>query len=237
MTSDVARVVRARSSIDDIPRRHRGARRGESAARDSFASEVKRAKDAARRGTTPTPGSALANPRAVLEDVSVAFVEPKTASNVGAMARACAAFECESLILCAPTCDCESRAALSAAKGAQYVVRQAMMARDLEHAIEGASAVVGFHPWTVEQLGEGVERFDELDALIERFPGGADDGRKLVLVFGNEADGLSLEQLRMCDAVCSIPMGRLVESLSVTHAAVIALSRYFERRDAKIERR
>ena len=80
--------------------------------------------------------------------------------------------------------------------------------------------------------------YDDLDALVERFPGGdAASGEKLALVFGNEADGLSVEQLKMCDAVCSIPMGRLVESLSVTHAGVITLSRYFERRGARIDRR
>ena len=33
-----------------------------------------------------------------------------------------------------------------------------------------------------------------------------------------------------CDAVCSIPTGRLIESLSVSHAAVIILSQYYQAR-------
>ena len=80
--------------------------------------------------------------------------------------------------------------------------------------------------------GLGNNLFGDLDAVVEAFPGGGADGGKLALVFGNEADGLSKSELERCDAICSIPMGRLVESLSVTHAGVIALSRYYERRSA-----
>jgi tRNA G18 (ribose-2'-O)-methylase SpoU len=76
-----------------------------------------------------------------------------------------------------------------------------------------------------------------LTALTEAFPGGDGDGGKLALVFGNEADGLSDDELARCDALCSIPMGRLIESLSVTHAAVIALSRLYEAREASAETR
>ena len=71
-----------------------------------------------------------------------------------------------------------------------------------------------------------------VEALAEAAPGG-EDGKKLALVFGNEADGLTAAQLGACDCVCTLPMGRLVESLSVTHAGVIALSTYFSRRDAR----
>jgi hypothetical protein len=36
--------------------------------------------------------------------------------------------------------------------------------------------------------------------------------------------------VNLCSAVCSIPTGRVVESLSVSHAAVIILSQYFQHR-------
>jgi tRNA C32,U32 (ribose-2'-O)-methylase TrmJ len=53
---------------------------------------------------------------------------------------------------------------------------------------------------------------------------------KLALVFGREVDGLTDEEVNMCDAACRIPTGRLVESLSVSHAAVIILSQYYQHR-------
>ena len=233
----VARRVSCATGSEKRP--IRGAKRGDSASRDKFAERITQL----RASGAPTPGAALANPPAVLSDIVVVFVSPKTASNVGAMARSCAAFECENLRLVSPVCDVFSRASLNAAKGAQYVVKNALIVDDLADALVGTRAAVAFHPWMEDETRDDEDAqtsyYDDLDALVERFPGGdvANGREKLALVFGNEADGLSAEQLDMCDAVCSIPMGRLVESLSVTHAGVITLSRYFERRGARIARR
>ena len=214
-------------------RKTRGAKRGDLPQRDRWA-------DAVRRHVRGDSWIPLENPPAVLHDVVVVFSQPKTASNVGAFARCCAAFECESpLRLVSPVCDVTSRAALNAAKGAQRLVRDALVVDSLDEALVGCSHAVAFHPWGRDdddddegEGGLGNNLFDDLDAVVEAFPGGGADGGKLALVFGNEADGLSQSELERCDAICSIPMGRLVESLSVTHAGVIALSRYYERRSA-----
>jgi tRNA G18 (ribose-2'-O)-methylase SpoU len=56
---------------------------------------------------------------------------------------------------------------------------------------------------------------------------------KLALVFGREVEGLTTEEVNACDAMCQIPTGRLIESLSVSHAAVIILSRYFQSRQSE----
>ena len=50
------------------------------------------------------------------------------------------------------------------------------------------------------------------------------------MVFGREVEGLTDDEVNACDAVCAIPTGRLIESLSVSHAAVIILSQYYQSR-------
>ena len=211
-------------------KRARGARRGDNRHRDRWAASL-------RRG----PRDALEDPPGTLRDVCVIFCSPKTASNVGAMARACAAFECCDFRVATPLCDVECRACVNAAKGAQWLVPSAADAHaSLEDALRGTvGTVVGFHPWRLDDAEAEASRarFDDLAALTAAYPGGGEDGGKLALVFGNEADGLSERELALCDALCSIPMGRLIESLSVTHAAVIALSRFFEAREASAEAR
>ena len=211
-------------------KRARGARRGDNRHRDRWAASL-------RRG----PRGALEDPPGTLRDVCVIFCSPKTASNVGAMARACAAFECCDFRVATPLCDVECRACVNAAKGAQWLVPSAADAHaSLEDALRGTvGTVVGFHPWRLDDAEAEASRarFDDLAALTAAYPGGGEDGGKLALVFGNEADGLSERELALCDALCSIPMGRLIESLSVTHAAVIALSRFFEAREASAEAR
>ena len=53
-------------------------------------------------------------------------------------------------------------------------------------------------------------------------------GERVAFVFGREVTGLLPSEVAACDAVCSIQMGRLQESLSLSHAVAIALCAAFE---------
>lgn len=55
-------------------------------------------------------------------------------------------------------------------------------------------------------------------------------GGKVVLVFGREEAGLTEEEIAFCDYTCSIPIGRLQESLSLSHAVSVVLSQLFQLR-------
>lgn len=52
--------------------------------------------------------------------------------------------------------------------------------------------------------------------------------QRVAFVFGREVEGLMPEEVAACNAVCRLPMGRLQESLSLTHAIAIAMSFAFE---------
>ena len=52
----------------------------------------------------------------------------------------------------------------------------------------------------------------------------------VALVFGREFEGLTDAELAQCDATCSIPLGRLQESLSLSHCVSVALSEVFQYR-------
>ena len=271
-----------------------------------------------------------------------------------APSRACGAFECEDLRLVAPRADPYTRASLSAAKGAQHILRGAGVYDTLEDALLDAGKAVAFHVWiegfdddasssraseseaseesssgTFRGRASALETVRDLDELMRRYPpertnvrsaerrsardeatedptdedafewianaerarvlsssaGEArqlpagdptDDARataeegassknktqtqtpgpwrvrthrtppanrshrgagKLALVFGREVEGLADREVRLCDAACAIPTGRVIESLSVSHAAVISLSRYFEESQRRRRRR
>lgn len=53
---------------------------------------------------------------------------------------------------------------------------------------------------------------------------------KVALVFGREAEGLTDVEVARCSVACSIPMGRLQESLSLSHAVALVLGQLYERR-------
>ena len=324
---------------DDTPRHNR---RGDNASRDRFADTLRETHSGGRitKRDFQSHLGKLRDPPAALRDVTVVLVGTKKAGNVGAVARACGSFECEDLRLVAPRCDPDTRASLSAAKGAQHIVHGAGVYDTLEDALLDVDTAVAFHVWC-----EGLEpvRARDVDALVRAFPGGGaktkrkdaflfydddddddDDasfeatateerhfrietylerdpethdpvvpvfegsrrgrirpsssrqefqraeknkpesksksnvqvqapsaeehgwrrrthvtpprlrlGRgsgKLALVFGREVEGLTDGEVNACDAMCAIPTGRLIESLSVSHAAVIILSQYYQSR-------
>ena len=202
------------------------------------------------------------NKDAVLKDVHVILCEPKIASNIGAIARSMCSFECESLSIVKPRVEVISRASLNASKGAQHIVRNARVFETLEACLDalereneeeekgegegGKGSVlqsVAFSRWMAkdENENENEEKNNNSDhhrrqkhffgtkQLLQNHP------RSVALIFGSESDGLSDAQVARVDSVCEYKMGRLIESLSVTHAAVIALNAYFESRVLKEE--
>jgi tRNA C32,U32 (ribose-2'-O)-methylase TrmJ len=62
----------------------------------------------------------------------------------------------------------------------------------------------------------------------------ASSKNKLVLVFGREEEGLRPEEVIACTAACSIPIGRLQESLSLSHAVSLVLAPLFEARQESL---
>jgi tRNA (guanosine-2'-O-)-methyltransferase len=56
---------------------------------------------------------------------------------------------------------------------------------------------------------------------------------KVALVFGNESRGVSDEAVALCDARYAIPMRGFVQSLNVSVAVAVSLSRALERREAE----
>lgn len=182
------------------------------------------------------------DPPALLADVAVVLVAPKRPSSVGAAARACGCFECEDLRLVAPRCDPLIRSARNGAKGSQYLLWRAQQADDLAAVLQGAALTVAFTRWVAGAPAayDSVASLLASPMMMARFGpegggAGVSDGGsaplgKVVLVFGREERGLDPAEVAACDVACSIPIGRLQESLSLSHAVSLALAPLFEAR-------
>ena len=71
---------------------------------------------------------------------------------------------------------------------------------------------------------------EEKEERIEEPAESSNSNPKLILVFGREEEGLRPEEVTSCTAACSIPIGRLQESLSLSHAVSLVLAPIFEAR-------
>lgn len=129
--------------------------------------------------------------------------------NIGAIFRLCDAFLVERLIIGGIAVDLRKRKLVQAARGSQYWV-------PWEHAEYPAAAVkaakaAGSRVIVVEQVIIGVSPED----LSPIFP--------VCLVLGSEKAGVSQEIVDMADAVVTIPMFGMGNSINVATAAAIVL--------------
>lgn len=141
-----------------------------------------------------------------------------TPRNVGAIARVAAALGAHGLLVGESTADPWSRLAVRAAMGTAFSLPNARL-----------------HPVTsgLELLGEaGFQR-----VAVTLAPGAiplpalrrsGTRGKRVVLLFGNEADGLPPAWETLCDSQVTLPMQRGVDSLNVATAAAIFLYEFLQ---------
>lgn len=150
----------------------------------------------------------------------VVLVRPSGPLNVGLVTRACANFEA-SLRLVQCSADLRSVEFRMTSVHAEHVVART------EHFDTLADAVADLE-WVVGTCG--LERDKRLSQLSPADISGAASKRsvqRLGLIFGNEADGLSNDELAACDAYVRIPASDLQPSLNLSHAVAVLLSRLY----------
>ncbi|MFH1211041.1 MAG: RNA methyltransferase [archaeon] len=157
--------------------------------------------------------------------VSVALLEPKTAGNVGAVARCMKNFNLNKLILINPKCDHLSKESMDRASHAKDVLRSAKIMSFSElirkfDCVVGTSAIVG------------------TDYNLPRSPIPPDRlvlPKNSVVVFGREDHGLSNEEILKCDFVVTIPASKRYASMNISHSAAIIFYELFKRsKDEKV---
>ncbi|KAF8068431.1 BETAC-AD [Scenedesmus sp. PABB004] len=170
----------------------------------------------------------------LLASCRVVLVAPKTAANVGAVARACANFECTDLVVVAPRCDPLAGEAWKVACG-EAVLGRLRVVDGLADALADTTGSLGFTRragatrFTHASVGELLQKFPSAIAALDPAAAAAGAGRT-ALVFGREESGLTEAELRLCSHSCAIPTGRIQGSMNLSHAAAVVLAGVFERR-------
>lgn len=156
-----------------------------------------------------------------LERVRVVLVQPSHPGNVGACARAMRVMGLADLALVAPRfADAASQPeALAFASGAEAVLAASRVHETLAQAIADASLVVGvsaesreFGPAPVAPEQAARRVLDEL---------AANPAHRVALVFGPERTGLSIADVALCQALCSIPGDDRYCSLNLAQAVQV----------------
>ncbi|KAG2446788.1 hypothetical protein HYH02_008348 [Chlamydomonas schloesseri] len=98
----------------------------------------------------------------------------------------------------------------------------AVAAAESRRASSASASSVGEHAST-SSSSSSISNGSSSNGSTPRMP-------KIALVFGREELGMSDEEVDGCEVCCSVPIGRLQESLSLSHAVSIALCNLYQAR-------
>ena len=157
-------------------------------------------------------------PAAALDPARVRFVlvEPQTAGNIGAAARALKNLGFSRWTLVAPQCDPASSDARRMAVDARDLLDAVAVHERLDDALDGAVTVVG----STRRTGKQRRPHWRLDAFAPRLVALAARG-ELAVVFGREDRGLTDEELDRCTHLVHLPTSESYPSLNLAQSVLL----------------
>ncbi|MCL4347990.1 MAG: RNA methyltransferase [Candidatus Thermoplasmatota archaeon] len=149
---------------------------------------------------------------------TVILVEPEYQGNIGAVARAMKNTGFEKLFIVGKrTIDDE---ALSRARDGASILLNAAFFNTLKEAIEGFDIVVGSSSVKTSNF----KKFRRIPITPRELWQSYGNGiKKIALVFGREGDGLSNEEISMCNVFIHIPSSKDYPVYNLSHAVTIVL--------------
>lgn len=150
------------------------------------------------------------------------LVRAENPMNIGQAARAMKNFGVSKLTLV----DCVPHRvpdAFTTGWKARNILNQARSVKSLANAIKGSLAV-GFTSRAGKRRGTPRAFFDVVPEIL-----GALEHQKVALLFGNEKNGLSNEELKRCHWIATIPAAPEYTSLNLSHAVAVVLATLYGR--------
>ena len=157
-------------------------------------------------------------PEPSVGETIVVIAQGRDPGNVGTIIRTADAFGAVGVVVVAGTVDASSPKVVRSSAGSVFHIPVCVVASftDARTLVHGRSAAL---------LGTsgGADSLSLSDLLVQGLSARSRLSQSHAWVFGNEARGLSGEEMRLCDALVSIPMAGEAESLNVASAAATCL--------------
>jgi tRNA/rRNA methyltransferase len=144
------------------------------------------------------------------------LVEPAVPANIGASARAIKTMSFNKLRLVNP-CDYLSMEAKKLAHGSNEILSSAEIFESLDQAIQDIDLVIG----TSAKSRRVKHDYYPADRLVDIINKKGSSIRSAGIVFGREEYGLTNEEAKRCDILCTIPMAVRYPSLNLSQAVMI----------------
>lgn len=159
----------------------------------------------------------------LMQRIRVVLVRPQIAGNIGSVARLMENFAAGALYLVAPQADPLSREALERSTRGDERLRAAKVVGTLAEALEGAVYCIG-----ASRRRGPTHQAEELSPRdMATIVGKRVQEGDIALLFGQEDNGLSREDLLACDQVVRIPAQPDYPTMNLSHAVAVCLYELF----------
>ena len=160
-----------------------------------------------------------------LGNIFFILVRPQMGENIGSVARAIKNFNIRHLRIVNPRCNWPNQKALATSVGAKDVLKSAKIFDTLEKSI-GDLDIIFASTSRIRKINKRIIPISKLRSKIKK-------GRKIGILFGPEASGLSNDEISCADYLVKISTNKKFSSLNLSHSAIIFCFEIFQHFSSK----
>ena len=155
-----------------------------------------------------------------LKNIHFILVRPQMGENIGSVARAIKNFNITKLRIVNPRCNWPNQKALATSVGAKDVLKSSKIYNSLEKSI-GDLDIVFASTSRIRKINKKIISIFDLKNKVKK-------KRKIGIIFGPEASGLSNDEISFADYLVKIPTNKKFSSLNLSHSAIIFCFQLFQ---------
>ena len=155
-----------------------------------------------------------------LEKVYFILVRPQMGENIGSVARAIKNFNIKYLRIVNPRCNWPNQKALDTSVGAKDILKSAKIYNSIEKAI-GDLDIIFASTSRIRKVNKKIISILDFKKKVEK-------KRKIGILFGPEASGLSNDEISYANYLVKIPTNKKFSSLNLSHSAIIFCFELFQ---------
>ena len=148
------------------------------------------------------------------------LVRPQMGENIGSVARAIKNFNIKYLRIVNPRCNWPSQKALATSVGAKDILKSAKIYNSIEKAI-GDLDIIFASTSRIRKVNKKIISILDFKKKVEK-------KRKIGILFGPEASGLSNDEISYADYLVKIPTNKKFSSLNLSHSSIIFCYELFQ---------
>ena len=154
------------------------------------------------------------------KNIHFILARPQMGENIGAVARAIKNFNITKLRIVSPRCNWPNQKALATAVGAKDILKSSKIYNSIEKSI-GDLDLVFATTSRIRKVNKKIISILDLKKKIMK-------KKKIGIIFGSEASGLSNDEVNYADYLVKIPTNTKFSSLNLSHSVIIFCFHLFQ---------